>query len=231
MSVTQPDAFTKARPVPFEIVELEDVSLVHVTPEAERLIAYCARVSSSNQDNPDLALLKYCTTHGHWSVFEMASMCLEINTSRAISPQILRHRSFSFQEFSQRYARPNEFVLYDARRQDTKDRQNSIDDLPEDAKDWFLQAQKDVWDEAQKLYGEAIGVGIAKECARMLLPMNTQTKLYMHGTVRSWIHYLQLRTTLGTQKEHRDLALQARQIFSREFPITSSALGWPNTQP
>lgn len=208
-------------------MELEDVRLIHATPEAEKLMAYCARVSSSNQDNPDLALLKYCITHGHWSVFEMASLCLEITTSRAISPQILRHRSFSFQEFSQRYAQPDTFVLYDGRRQDQKNRQASIDDLPEQTKDWFISAQKQAWEVGRHLYDRAIAKGIAKECARMVLPLSTQTKLYMHGTVRSWIHYLQLRTTPGTQKEHRDLALQARLLFADEFPIVAEALGWP----
>lgn len=209
-----------------KVVELENVKLIHRTRDAEKLMAFCARVSSSNQDNPDLALLKYCLTHGHWSVFEMASMCLEITTSRAISPQILRHRSFSFQEFSQRYAKATEFVLYDARRQDVKNRQNSIDDLPEDTKDWFIAAQKEAWNLTQHLYQRALAKGIAKECARMVLPMSTETTIYMHGTVRSWIHYLQARTAEGVQKEHRDLVLQAREIFRYEFPVTAEALGW-----
>lgn len=209
-----------------ESIELTNVRPIHATEDAERLMAYCARVSSSNQDNPDLALLKYCITHGHWSVFEMASMCVEITTSRGIAPQILRHRSFSFQEFSQRYAKPSDFVLYDARRQDSKNRQNSIDDLSEETKDWFIAAQKNAWDTSATLYARAIEKGIAKECARFLLPMSTETKLYMHGTVRSWIHYLQLRTTPGTQKEHRDIALQIQWLFSQEFPVTAEALGW-----
>lgn len=217
---------TDVQHIPPTLVELENVRFIHSTVDGERIMAYCARVSSSNQDNPDLALLKYCITHGHWSVFEMASLCVEITTSRALSPQILRHRSFSFQEFSQRYARPTEMVLYDARRQDVKNRQASIDDLTPESKDWFLKAQKNFWNVSQHLYDEAVKRGIAKECARMLLPMNVQTQLYMHGTVRSWIHYLQLRTTPGTQKEHRDIALQIQLVFAEQFPVTAAALGW-----
>lgn len=202
------------------------VKLIHATPEAEKYMAYCARVSSSNQDSPDLALLSYCIRHGHWSVFEMASMCLEITTSRGISPQILRHRSFSFQEFSQRYASPTDFVTYEARRQDTKNRQNSIDDLTVDDRAWFKAVQTSSWEDAKRRYDEAIGRGIAKECARFLLPASTETRLYMHGTVRSWIHYLQLRTTPGTQKEHRDIAVAAQGVFCAQFPTTGKALEW-----
>lgn len=205
------------------------VELIHSTPDAERHMAYCARVSSSNQDNPSLALLAYCIKNGHWSVFEMASMCLEITTSRGISPQILRHRSFSFQEFSQRYAVPKDVCLYEPRRQDEKNRQSSHDDIPLETKAAFKEIQQNIWNTSQLAYQWAIDKGIAKESARFLLPMNTQTRLYMHGTVRSWIHYLELRTTPGTQKEHRDIALAARQIFANLFPITAEALEWRQT--
>lgn len=203
-----------------------NVKLIHATQDSEKLMAYCARVSSSNQDNPDLKLLSYCIKNGHWSVFEMASLCLEITTSRGISPQILRHKSFHFQEFSQRYASPKDFVLYEARRQDEKNRQNSTDDLDKAVKNTFEKNQREVWDFAKERYDAAIKLGIAKECARFLLPASVETKLYMHGTVRSWIHYLQLRTTAGTQKEHRDLALEAQGIFCEAFPITAKALEW-----
>lgn len=204
------------------------VKLVTVTPGAERTMGYCARASNpANQDNENVTgLLHHCVKHGHWSVFEMASMCLEITTSRGISPQILRHRSFSFQEFSQRYASPSDVVVYQARRQDRKNRQSSHDDLTPGVKEWFEQAQKDIWDEAKKIYDEAIQLGIAKESARFVLPLGVQTKLYMHGTVRSWIHYIQLRTTPGTQKEHRDIALECQRIFVQLFPDTAKALGW-----
>lgn len=205
------------------------VELIHATPDAEKLMAYCARVSSSNQDNPDLALLGYCIKHSHWSVFEMATMCLEITTSRGIAPQILRHSSFRFQEFSQRYAIPTEVCIYEPRRQDSKNRQSSHDDLSPETKAGFKEVQQNIWNTSRLAYQWAIDKGIAKECARFLLPMNTQTRLYMHGTVRSWIHYIQLRTTLGTQKEHRDIALAARQIFANLFPITAEALGWRQT--
>ncbi len=204
----------------------EDVKLIHVTPDAEKVMAYCARVSSANQDSADLHLLEYCARHGHWSVFEMASMCLEITTSRGISPQILRHGSFSFQEFSQRYASQKDFVQYEARRQDIKNRQNSTDDLDKKVKQWFESAQLDSWQRAKERYDMAIEMGIAKECARFLLPASTQTRLYMHGTVRSWIHYLQLRTTPRTQKEHREIAVQAREIFKTLLPTCAQALGW-----
>lgn len=203
------------------------VRLIAVTPNAEHLIAYCARVSSpQNQAAPADRLLNYCIVHGHWSVFEMASMTLEIVTSRAISAQILRHRSFSFQEFSQRYAAVQEVLTYPARRQDDKNRQASHDDLPQDDRDWFLTAQKDVAEYAQSRYEEALCRGVAKECARFLLPMATKTVLYMHGTVRSWIHYLQARTAKGVQLEHRELALSAQDIFRENFPAITRALEW-----
>jgi thymidylate synthase (FAD) len=204
------------------------VRLIHATPEAEKVMGYCARVSNpSNQDNPDVAgLLAYCVKNQHWSVFETASMCVEITTSRGISPQILRHRSFSFQEFSQRYASPTDFHVYPARRQDSKNRQNSIDDLPDDVKSWWEDVQNRLIGQAKRIYDEAVSKGIAKECARFILPASVETKLYMHGTVRSWIHYIQLRTTPGTQLEHREIAVGCQAIFSGAFPAVARALEW-----
>lgn len=200
------------------------VKLVHCTPEAEKLVALCARVSSSNPDNPEYEkLLAYLIKHKHWSPFEMASLCLEIETTRGVSPQILRHRSFSFQEFSLRYAAATEFEEYEARRQDTKNRQNSISDMDTSDKDWFRDAQFKVNSVSESLYEEALKRGIAKECARNLLPMSTKTKLFMHGTLRSWIHYIELRAADGTQKEHRDIALEAKRIFTEQFPLIAKA--------
>ena len=194
---------------------------------AEGLIAYCARVSSPNQDNPDYEkLLAYCIKHKHWSIFEMADMTVEIITSRAISPQLLRHKSFCFQEHSQRYAQVQGFETYEPRRQDSKDRQNSIDDLDQETKAWFLKLQWRIQAEAEAAYDKAISKGIARECARILLPLGTETRLYMKGSVRSWIHYLQVRTDPSTQKEHRDIAESILDIFKKEFPVTSKALGW-----
>lgn len=204
------------------------VKLISITPNAEKTMAYCARVSSpQNQENEEISkLLCYCLKNEHFSVFEMANMVLEFETSRAISAQILRHRSFSFQEFSQRYASPTEFETYEARRQDFKNRQNSLDDLSLADKDWFKQAQWRVKDYSLSGYNEAIKRGIAKECARFLLPMGISTKLYMNGTVRSWIHYINLRTKPGTQKEHMDLVVLAKKIFIEQLPETSKGLGW-----
>lgn len=197
---------------------------------AEDLIAYTARVSNpANQMNTETApkLLKYLLDHQHISPFEMASMCCSIETSRGIAAQILRHRSFSFQEFSQRYAEVQERKTYPARRQDTKNRQNSIDDLPEPSQAWFKDAQDSVWDHCMSLYKKALDSGVAKELARFLLPLSTSTKLYMSGTIRSWIHYLQLRTANGTQREHQEIAVAIRdQIFVPNFPETSRALSW-----
>lgn len=201
--------------------------LISVTPDAERTIAYCARVSSPNQDSEEWApLLAYCVRNHHWSIFEMANMVVEITTSRAIAQQFLRHRSFSFQEHSQRYAPAENFIVYSARRQDSKNRQNSIDDLPVEDQLWFLHAQTEQGSEAFKLYKEALDRGIAKECARFLLPLGTETRLYMNGTLRSWIHYLQLRTTPGTQLEHLEIAEEIKGIFSKEFPAIAEALEW-----
>lgn len=163
---------------------------------------------------------------GHWSPFEMANMVVEITTSRAISAQILRHRSFSFQEFSQRYAEAPRVIFYTPRRQDEKNRQNSFDDMSQDDIDWFIEAQQRLYDDSFWWYRKALERGIAKESARFLLPLATETKLYMNGTLRSWIHYIQLRTLEGTQQEHYELVAEIRDIFIEQFPIISEALGW-----
>jgi thymidylate synthase (FAD) len=201
------------------------VSLIWITPEAEKHIAFCARVSNpSNQDNENIAgLLSYCMKHGHWSVFEMASMCVEITTSRAISAQILRHKSFSFQEFSQRYAQNTDFISYKARRQDVKNRQNSLDNLPIHIQDWWDDMQHHLNSKAFIIYEQALKKNIAKECARMILPMSTETKLYMSGTIRSWLHYLKLRTDVSTQLEHREIALQVECLIKQQLPIIYKA--------
>lgn len=207
-----------------------NVKLIHRTEDAEKLVALCARVSSSNPDNPEYeGLLKYLIKNRHWSPFEMASMCVEIETTRGVSPQILRHRSFSFQEFSLRYAEATEYEKYDARRQDTKNRQNSYDDLDDEVKIWFDEAQDAINYYANELYEEALELGVAKECARNLLPMSTKTKLFMHGSLRSWIHYIDLRADKATQKEHRDIALECKRIFTEQFPIIAKA-AWDETK-
>ena len=206
------------------------ITKVSVTPDAEKLIGYIARVSNpKNQDNPEVAgLLKYCIKHGHWAIFEQASMTVEIETTRGIAAQILRHRSFTFQEFSQRYADTNlladEIPMFDLRHQDTKNRQNSTDDVPYNKKKDLEYKIAEHFVEAMDLYNELLGNGIAKECARFVLPLATPTRLYMTGTVRSWIHYIQLRGGHGTQKEHMDIAHAIEDIFIKEFPITSEAL-------
>ncbi len=206
---------------------MSNVKLIHITPDSENVIAYCARVSSPKQDNPEHAkLLKYLIENKHWSPYEMASMCIEIKTSRAIAQQILRHRSFSFQEFSQRYAEAQDFDYYQARRQDTKNRQNSIDDMSEEDQKWFLDAQEKVVLLSNDLYKEALNRNIAKEQARFLLPLLTQTKLYMHGSIRSFIHYVDLRTDVSTQLEHREIALQIKEIMKKELPVISQACNW-----
>lgn len=206
------------------------VKLVSITPDAEKIMTYCARVSNpSNQNNFDTApkLLKYCIKNSHWSIFEMANICVEIKTSRAIAQQILRHKSFSFQEFSQRYAPVTSAIVYEARRQDDKNRQNSIDDLSEETKAWFKSAQETVNGLSFDLYQQAIEKGIAKECARFLLPLSTATTLNMNGTVRSWIHYLDLRSGHGTQKEHLVIAQAIKDlIFVPNLPNIAEALGW-----
>lgn len=205
---------------------MENTKLIWITPEAEKQIMYCARVSSNNQDSTNTKLLNYCIKHGHWSIFEMANMCIEVETSRAISAQILRHRSMNFQEFSQRYQKVPEVVTYKARRQDLKDRQNSIDDMSDTDKLWFQAAQQFLHKEATNLYDKALEKGIAKEQARFLLPMSSKTKLYINGTIRSWIHYINLRCGNGTQKEHAEIAKGCKNIFKKELPTIVEALGW-----
>lgn len=194
----------------------------------EELMVHCARVSSpDNQGNHESGprLLRYCMAHGHWSVFEMADMTVEVETSRAIAAQILRHRSFSFQEFSQRYAKADlGFEDVNPRRQDTHNRQASHDDLPSNVRDWFATAEKHVASTAQSLYDEALSKGVAKESARFLLPLSTRTRLYMKGSVRSWIHYLQARDADGVQEEHRAVARAVRGIFAECFPVTAQAM-------
>jgi thymidylate synthase (FAD) len=200
----------------------EKVKLVWITPEAERVIAYCARVSNpQNQDNPNIAkLLHYCAQHKHWSIFEMASMCVEINTTRAIATQILRHKSLSFQQFSLRYAKAEELTIPEIRRQDPTNRQNSIDDLAPELKEWWEGEVKALYDRIETLYQEALDRGVAKECARGILPLSTAARLYASGTIRSWIHYLQVRADphSGTQREHWEIACQIKAIFKEQMP-------------
>jgi thymidylate synthase (FAD) len=209
-----------------------EIKLVSVTPDAEKHMGYVARVSNpKNQDNDKFAgLLKYCIKHGHWSVFEQAFMTVEINTTRGLAAQILRHRSFTFQEFSQRYADASMLddiiPIPELRRQDTKNRQNSIDDLDVKlVRDYRIGIQKH-FDNAMWLYKDMLDNGVAKECARFVLPLATPTRLYMTGSVRSWIHYIDLRSAHGTQKEHMDIAEGVRCIFTCQFPTVAEALGW-----
>ena len=209
-----------------------NVKLVTVTPKAEETMGYVARVSNpKNQDNPKVAgLLSYCIKHGHWSVFEQAHMTVEIETTRGLAAQILRHRSFTYQEFSQRYADSSMLgkviPIPELRRQDDKNRQNSIDDLdPFVVQDFELKMQRH-FVEGMKIYKEMLDAGVAKECARFVLPLATPTKLYMTGSVRSWIHYINLRSAHGTQKEHMEIAENCREIFNEQFPIVAEALGW-----
>ena len=208
------------------------VCLVSVTPDAEKTIGYIARVSNpANQENPKVAgLLKYCIKHGHWSVFEQAMMTLEIHTTRAISPQILRHRSFTFQEFSQRYADSSllseTIPLPELRSQDDKNRQNSIDDVDPWKKQKYEILMQNHFKQGMELYQQMLEDDIAKECARFVLPLAVGTKLYMTGNLRSWIHYINLRTANGTQKEHMDIAELCKQHFICQFPVVSEALGW-----
>lgn len=193
----------------------------------EELIMYCARVSNpANQTSGNTGLLRYCTKHNHVSIFEMAHMIMEIKTSRAISAQILRHRSFSFQEFSQRYAKTQSYEVYDARRQDLKNRQNSLDDMSDDDKVWFTAAQKIMHNNTMSVYQEALDRGVAKEQARFLLPMSSSTTMYMAGSIRSWVHYLNVRCQEDTQLEHRVIANDIKEIFCREFPTIAEALDW-----
>ena len=207
------------------------IKLVSITPDAEKTMAYIARVSNpSNQDNENYSgLLKYCIKHNHWSVFEQSTMTLEIETTRAIAAQILRHRSFTFQEFSQRYADSNKLgniKLPDLRKQDLKNRQNSTDDLDPKIVQSLNMQMGTLIGSSLALYNQMLELGVAKECARMILPLCTPTKIYMTGSCRSWIHYINLRSAHGTQKEHMDIAEGCREIFTEQFPAVSEALEW-----
>lgn len=208
-----------------------NVKFVSITPDAEKMMAYIARVSNpSNQQNENYSgLLKYCIKHNHWSVFEQSSMSLEIETSRAIAAQILRHRSFTFQEFSQRYAASTalgDFDLPELRRQDTKNRQNSTNDLEPELIEKFEKQMITLFSSSKSLYEQMLSQGVAKECARMVLPLCTPTRIYMTGSCRSWVHYINLRSAHGTQKEHMQIAEQCRKIFIEQFPNVSEALEW-----
>ena len=209
-----------------------NVKLVTVTPEAETHMGYVARVSNpKNQDNPNVAgLLSYCIKHGHWSVFEQAYLTVEIETTRGLAAQILRHRSFTFQEFSQRYADVNwlkmGIPIPELRSQDDKNRQNSIDDIPEEQQKRLKNQIARHFYEAMDLYNELIREGIAKECARFVLPLASPTRIYMTGSVRSWVHYVDLRTGHGTQKEHMDIANACKDILIEQFPVCAKALEW-----
>ena len=209
-----------------------NVRLISVTPDAEKTMGYVARVSNpSNQENPKVAgLLKYCVNHQHWSVFEQAFMTLEIETTRGLAAQILRHRCFTYQEFSQRYADSSllaeKIPLPELRRQDTKNRQNSIDDIDPFVRQEFQIKMQKHFEEGMKLYQEMLDADIAKECARFVLPLAVPTRLYMSGSCRSWIHYIQLRSANGTQKEHMDIANACKGIFVEQFPTVAEALEW-----
>ena len=208
-----------------------NVKLVSITPDAEKTMAYIARVSNpSNQDNENFAgLLRYCIKHQHWSVFEQSSMTLEIETTRGLAAQILRHRSFTFQEFSQRYADSNllgEIELPELRRQDTKNRQNSIDDLDFAIVEKLEKQMNTLFSSSLALYNQMLESGVAKECARFVLPLATPTRLYMTGSCRSWVHYINFRSAHGTQKEHMDIAEACRKVFTEQFPSVSEALEW-----
>jgi thymidylate synthase (FAD) len=208
------------------------VKLISVTPDAEQTMAYIARVSNpANQDSENYAgLLRYCIKHNHWSVFEQSTMSLEIETNRGIAAQILRHRSFTFQEFSQRYADTNliteRIPVPDLRRQDTKNRQNSTDDLGDYVKLKFQSEIAELFEHSNNLYKRMLDAGVAKECARFVLPLATPTRIYMTGSCRSWIHYINLRSANGTQKEHMDIALECKKVFTEQFPTVAEALEW-----
>ena len=208
------------------------VKLVSVTPDAEQTMAYVARVSNpNNQENPNYAkLLGYCIKHNHWSVFEQSFMTLEIETTRGLAAQILRHRSFTYQEFSQRYADSSLLAetipVPELRRQDTKNRQNSIDDLDAEFVELTNKQIETYFAQGMSLYQHLLDNGVAKECARFVLPLATPTRLYMSGSCRSWIHYIQLRSANGTQKEHMEIAEACKQIFAEQFPTVAEALEW-----
>ena len=209
-----------------------NVKLISVTPDAEKHMAYCARVSNpNNQENEKFSgLLRYCIKHQHWSIFEQATMTLEINTTRGIAAQVLRHRSFTYQEFSQRYADSSllaeKIPLPELRRQDTKNRQNSTDDLDPFVKQKYEILMQQHFKDGMALYQTMLDDGIAKECARFVLPLATPTRIYMTGSVRSWIHYIDLRSANGTQKEHMDIANGAKKIFCEQFPAVAEAMEW-----
>ena len=206
---------------------MHTATYIHSTPDGDNLVAYMARVSNpNNQDNKDTAprLIRYLIKHKHWSPFEMVSMCVEIETTRSIAAQILRHRSFSFQEFSQRYAtvtKPG--VIPQLRRQDTKNRQNSIDDLDEYTIQRLEIATQKLYNESFDLYQEMLSSGVAKECAREVLPLSSPTKLYMHGTLRSWLHYIDLRCANGTQYEHKLIANSVKTLIKQHYPLVYAA--------
>ena len=207
------------------------VELVSITPDAEKTMAYIARVSNpSNQGNDNFSgLLRYCIQHEHWSVFEQSFMTLEIETTRGLAAQILRHRSFTFQEFSQRYADSNllgEIDLPELRRQDVKNRQNSINDLDPAIIDKLQKQMITLFSSSLALYNQMLESGVAKECARFVLPLATPTRLYMTGSCRSWIHYINLRSAHGTQKEHMDIANACKEVFMENYPTVSAALDW-----
>lgn len=205
---------------------MHTAKLVWVTPDAEQLIGKIARVSNpANEDNPNVEkLIRYLIKHKHWSPFEMASMCVEIKTTRAIAPQILRHRSFSFQEFSQRYAVATEINVPDLRRQDLKNRQNSIDDLPEEKVEFLQQQIDNHYRSSLDIYSSMLEYGVAKECARSVLPLSTATRMYMSGTIRSWLHYVDLRGDNGTQLEHMQIARAIGEILADQVPTIARAM-------
>tara|TARA_X000001382_G_scaffold11360_1_gene7674 strand:+ start:615 stop:1247 length:633 start_codon:yes stop_codon:yes gene_type:complete len=209
---------------------MSQVKLIHSTPDGDNLVAYMARVSNpANQGNIETSgkLITYLIKHKHWSPFEMVNMCVEIHTTRSISAQILRHRSFSFQEFSQRYAQVIDSPLIpDLRRQDTKNRQNSIDDIDLNTKQQLQHKAQFIFDQSMILYDELIEAGVAKECARDVLPLSIPTKMYMNGTLRSWIHYCELRCDNGTQLEHQIIAKECKELLIQQFPLVSEALGY-----
>ena len=215
---------------------MTNVRLISVTPDAEKTIGYVARVSNpKNQENPNVAgLLKYCIKHQHWSIFEQAFMTLEIETTRGLAAQILRHRSFTFQEFSQRYADTNlldsKIDVPELRSQDLKNRQNSNDDIPQEKKEEYSALIANHFDDAMNLYNSLLDAGVAKECARFVLPLETPTRIYMSGSIRSWMHYIDLRSAHGTQKEHMDIAEACREIFIEQFPIIAEAHDYVHTQ-
>ena len=207
------------------------IKFISITPDAEKTMAYIARVSNpKNQDNENFSgLLRYCIKHQHWSVFEQSSMTLEIETTRGIAAQILRHRSFTYQEFSQRYADSNllgDIELPELRRQDDKNRQNSIDDLEPEMVEKFNRQMNTLFSSAFGLYNQMLQAGVAKECARFVLPLATPTRIYMTGSCRSWIHYINLRSAHGTQKEHMEIANACKKVFVEQFPAVSEALEW-----